>query len=65
MRTKPQGRKARLITDITSTAHRKEEIVYACRLFGMNSFKEGAMWHVHPLLGNDRKISNYTMAVTR
>jgi hypothetical protein len=25
---------------------------YVCRLFGTNRFKEGAMLHVHPLLGN-------------
>jgi hypothetical protein len=27
--------------------------LYACMLFGTNSHKEGAMWHVDPLLGND------------
>jgi hypothetical protein len=35
------GRKVRPITDVTSTALGKEEM--ACRLFGMNSLKEGAM----------------------
>jgi hypothetical protein len=29
--------------DIINTALEKEEMVYACRLFRMNSLKEGAM----------------------
>jgi hypothetical protein len=33
----------------------KKKQRYACRSFGTNSFKEGAMWHVDPLLGNDRE----------
>jgi hypothetical protein len=64
-RMKPQGRKARLITDVTSTAHGKEEWQYACRLFRRNSLKEGAIWNVDPLLGNDRKISDYTTAFAK
>jgi hypothetical protein len=28
-----------------------------------NSLKEGEMWHLDLLLGNDRKIRNYTTAV--
>jgi hypothetical protein len=44
-------REVRLITDIASTALRREWW-YACRLFGMNSLKGGAMSHVYPLLGN-------------
>jgi hypothetical protein len=38
----------------------KEKWRYACKLFGTYSLKEGAMWHVEPLLGNDREISNHT-----
>jgi hypothetical protein len=44
---------------------RKKNWRYACRLLVTNSLKEGAMWPVDPLLGNDREISNYTTAVTR
>jgi hypothetical protein len=33
-------------------------------LFGKNNLKEGAMWHVVPLLGNVREISKNTTAVT-
>jgi hypothetical protein len=36
---------------------------YASRLFGMNSLEEGAMWHVDPVLGNNREIRNYTTVV--
>jgi hypothetical protein len=31
-----------------------------CRLFGTNSIKEGEMWHVDPLVGNDSETSYYT-----
>jgi hypothetical protein len=41
----------------------KKKWWYACRLFGTNSLKEGAMWLVHLLPGNDHEISNYTTAV--
>jgi hypothetical protein len=61
-RTEPRGRKTRPITHVTSTALGKEWR-YACRLFGTNSLKEGAMWHTDPLLGNYREISKYTTAV--
>jgi hypothetical protein len=47
VRIEPLGRKARPITDVTSTALGKEEMAVP------NSLKEGAMWHVDPLLGND------------
>jgi hypothetical protein len=43
----------------------KKKCWYACRLFGRNCFKEGAVWHIDPLLGNDHEISNYTLAVTK
>jgi hypothetical protein len=43
MRTKPLGRKVRLITDVTSTALGRKKWCYACRLFETNSLKEGAM----------------------
>jgi hypothetical protein len=43
----------------------KKKWLYACRLFGTNSLKEGAMWHVDPLLDNDLEISKYTTAVTK
>jgi hypothetical protein len=38
-----------------SRAHpsKKKKLWYACRLYGTNILKEGAMWHVDPLLGND------------
>jgi hypothetical protein len=64
MRTEPRGRKARLITTLQAQPSEKKRW-YACGPFRMNSLKEGAMWHVDPLLGNDHKISNYTTAVTR
>jgi hypothetical protein len=38
---------------------------YAYRLFGTNSLKEGAMWHVDLLLGNAHEISHYTTAVAK
>jgi hypothetical protein len=63
VRTELRGRKARPITDVTSTALGKEMAV-RCRLFGKNSCKKGAMRHIDPLLGNDRGISKYTTAVT-
>jgi hypothetical protein len=50
--TERQGRKARPITKVTSTA-----LGYA--------FKEEAKWHVDPLLGSDHEISSYTTAVAR
>jgi hypothetical protein len=43
----------------------KKKLRYAHMLFGMNSLKEGAMCHVDSLLGNDRKISNYTTAIAK
>jgi hypothetical protein len=66
MRTEPHGMKVRPITDITSTALGKEEmVVYACSPLWMNSHKEGSMWRVDPLLGNDHEIRNYTRAAAR
>jgi hypothetical protein len=41
---------------VKSTALEKEEMACACRLFGMNSLKEVAVWHVDLLLHNDRKM---------
>jgi hypothetical protein len=38
---------------------------YACKLFGMNSLKEGAMWHVDLLLGNDHEIGSYMTAAAK
>jgi hypothetical protein len=38
----------------------KKKWRYTCRLFGMNSLKEGAMWDVDPLLSSNHKISSYT-----
>jgi hypothetical protein len=32
---------------------------------GRINLMEGAMWHVDPLLGNDRKISSHTKATDR
>lgn len=46
-------RKERPITGVTITALVKEEMAYACRLFGTNSLNEREMWHVDSLLGND------------
>jgi hypothetical protein len=54
LRTKPLGKKVRPITDISSTALRKK-LWYGSRLFGMNSFTEGTMWHRDLLLGNNHK----------
>jgi hypothetical protein len=49
MRTEPQGRKARPITDVTSTALGKEGNGDACRLFRMNSFKIGSSVACRPV----------------
>jgi hypothetical protein len=57
------GRKVRPITDVTRTALGKEEIKYSCRLFGMNSRKEGAVWHIDPFLGKDLETNNESTAV--
>jgi hypothetical protein len=62
-RTEPWGRERSSITDIISTALR-EEWWYTCRLFMVNSLKEGTMRCIDPLLGNDREI-NTTTAVPR
>jgi hypothetical protein len=53
----------RPITDVTRAALGKEERQYACRIFGTNSLKEGAMRHIDPLLGNDSG-RRYITAVT-
>jgi hypothetical protein len=42
VRTEPRGRKVRPITDVTNTVVGKEEQC-ACRIFGKNNLKEGAM----------------------
>jgi hypothetical protein len=44
MRTEPQGRKARLFTDITSTALGKKKWRYTYRLLETNSLKERSLW---------------------
>jgi hypothetical protein len=51
--------------DIKITAVGKKKWRYACRLFETNSLKEGAMWHVYPLVGNDREISKNPTAVAK
>jgi hypothetical protein len=38
-----EGVKAKLITDVTSRALRKEDLAVACRLFRTNSLMEGAL----------------------
>jgi hypothetical protein len=44
----------------------KKKWWYACRLFRTNSLlKEGAVWHVDTLLGNDHQIRNYTTAIAK
>jgi hypothetical protein len=43
----------------------KKKWQYTCRLLGVISLKEGAMWHVDPLLGNNHEICNYTTAVAK
>jgi hypothetical protein len=58
------GKKARPIRDVTSKPSEKKWR-YACRLFGTNTLKEGAMWYVDPLLSNNCEIRNYTTAVTK
>jgi hypothetical protein len=55
----------RPIADVTSIAPRNRKMAVLCKLFGTNSLKEGAMWHVDLLIGNDGEISNYIMAVIR
>jgi hypothetical protein len=53
------GRKVRPITDVTSTALRKEEMA-----IGSNSLKEEAVWRVDPLLYKDLETDIETTAVT-
>jgi hypothetical protein len=43
----------------------KKKWWYACTLVGMTSLKVTVLWHVDPLLGNDRKIRNYTTATAK
>jgi hypothetical protein len=57
VRNEPRRRKARSIIDVTSTALGKAEMT--------SRGKEGAVWHVDPLLGNDRERSSYTTAVAK
>jgi hypothetical protein len=38
---------------------------YTCRLFRTNCLKEGAVWHVDPLLGSNCEMGDYTAAVAR
>jgi hypothetical protein len=45
--------------------HEKKKWLHACRLFRMNSLKEGTMQHVDPLLGNDLETNNETTFVAR
>jgi hypothetical protein len=63
--TEPQGRKARPITDVTSTALGEKKWPCACRLFGMNSLKDGAVRHIHLFLGNDCKTNDEITVVAR
>jgi hypothetical protein len=65
VRSESGGRKARPITDVTSIALGKKKWLYACKLFWTNSFKEGAMWYVDPLLDNALKINNYKTAAAK
>jgi hypothetical protein len=51
METVPrEGKRDRSQTLQAQTAQ-KRKWWYACRLFGTNSLKEGAMWRIDPLLG--------------
>jgi hypothetical protein len=40
------------------THSEKNKLLYACRPFGMNSLNEGAIWHVDPLLSNNRETDH-------
>jgi hypothetical protein len=62
VRSKRRGRKERPITDVTSATLEKERR-YACTLFRANSLKEGAMWRIDHLLGNDSETKETTAVV--
>jgi hypothetical protein len=64
-RTEPRERKERPIKKSQAQPQEKLKWRSACRLFVMNSLREGGMWHVDPLLGNDCEISNYTTAAAK
>jgi hypothetical protein len=51
VRTEPQGRKARLMTDVTNITFGKEEVAISLQA-------------IRPPLGNDSGISKYMAAVT-
>jgi hypothetical protein len=44
---------------------KKKKCRYACRLFGINGLKEGTLWHIDPLVGNDRETNNYITATAK
>jgi hypothetical protein len=58
------GRKARPITDVENTALGKEETAVRLWTIRDDSLKEGAMWHVDTLLGNNHEITKSKTAVT-
>jgi hypothetical protein len=43
----------------------KKKWRYDCGLFRTNGLKAGAVWNVDPLLGNQRRISKYTIDVAK
>lgn len=52
------------ITDVTSTNLRKEEMAVSLQVIWANSLQEGAMSHMHLVLGNDNETSSFTIPVT-
>jgi hypothetical protein len=50
-----EGRRDRSQTSQAQPSEKKK-LRYSCRLFRTNSLKEGAVWHVDPLLDNDWEI---------
>jgi hypothetical protein len=43
----------------------KKKWWYACKLFGMNSLKERAMWYIYSLLGKGSGTNSGTTAIAR
>jgi hypothetical protein len=62
MRSEPQARKVRPIRRHKQSSEKKKWR-YACRLFGMNSLTEGAMWQIDPFLGKGHETNNQTTTI--
>jgi hypothetical protein len=55
----PQGRNAKPIREVTSTAHGNSELAM------LSVALKVSKWHIHLLVGNGRVIRKHTKAVTK